>query len=171
MGQAWVALVCAGAGAEGRQRDGFIVVFWVARVINSRAGERLLGIAKSQAANPPPNPLGRHARRQDLPSAPPQSHACRHLPPPQQRKTFLLFNPGLVGHLQCQLSSTLIYALLCLIPSLMDADQFQGPSMPLPWPAGSRFGACKALSTPALALPLATDPGRDTTWDLPGSAV
>lgn len=73
MGQAWVALVRAGAGAEGRQRDGFIVVFWVARVINSRAGERLLGIAKSQAENSPPNPLGRHARRQDSPSAPPKA--------------------------------------------------------------------------------------------------
>lgn len=37
-GQAWVTLVGAGAGAEGRQRDGFTVVFWVARVSDLRAG-------------------------------------------------------------------------------------------------------------------------------------
>lgn len=37
-GQAWVTPVGAGAGAEGRQRDGFTVVFWVARVIDSHAG-------------------------------------------------------------------------------------------------------------------------------------
>lgn len=32
--QAWVTLVGAGAGAEGRQRDGFLVVFGVARMFN-----------------------------------------------------------------------------------------------------------------------------------------
>lgn len=36
--QAWVALVRAGAGAEGRQRHGFIVVCWVAGVMDSCAG-------------------------------------------------------------------------------------------------------------------------------------
>lgn len=37
-GQVWVTRIGAGAGVEGRQRDGFIVVFGVARMFDSCAG-------------------------------------------------------------------------------------------------------------------------------------
>lgn len=134
-GQACVAPVGAGAGAEGRQRDGFIVVFWVARVIDSRAGGRLLGIAKSQAAASS-KPSWWDCRVAGFTQRSPKATGTgiSHLLSRERPSCCLI----LVLWAICSpsLSSTTL-ALLCLIPSPMEADQFQGPSMSLPWPAGS----------------------------------
>lgn len=139
-GQACVAPVRAGAGVEGRQRDRFIVVFWVARVIDSRAGGRLLGTVKSQL-QPPPDPLGGRAGRQD----PPQSHRhISHLPSTFSCCLTLL----LLATCSPSLSSTLILALLCVIPSPTETDQSRHVS---PLASRTTSGARKALSSPAPA--------------------
>lgn len=79
--QAQVALVRAGAGAEGRQRHSFIVVFWVAGVMDSRAGGRLLGAAKPQAVASS-KPCWQAAQARESPSAPTKycSHWEKHFP-------------------------------------------------------------------------------------------